>query len=266
MSRPRSESSADHPRSRGVYSSPRKVFRAWVGSSPLARGLPDRQFVQHVVEGIIPARAGFTTGGRTSWTSRTDHPRSRGVYSRFAFRFRVFVGSSPLARGLLRVGGGMGGRRGIIPARAGFTAAGCPRRGPSPDHPRSRGVYVRPAARPVAWAGSSPLARGLRSSARTSRGPRSDHPRSRGVYVPPATRRVGAFGSSPLARGLRDHETRRGKEARIIPARAGFTPTTSRSTGGSPDHPRSRGVYGHRREHGPVQPGSSPLARGLLRP
>ena len=138
---------SDHPRSRGVYvRALTRLFRG-VGSSPLARGLPDRQFVQHVVEGIIPARAGFTTGGRTSWTSRTDHPRSRGVYSRFAFRFRVFVGSSPLARGLLRVGGGMGGRRGIIPARAGFTAAGCPRRGPSPDHPRSRGVY-------------SPLARG----------------------------------------------------------------------------------------------------------
>ena len=233
----------DHPRSRGVYSSPRKVFRAWVGSSPLARGLPDRQFVQHVVEGIIPARAGFTTGGRTSWTSRTDHPRSRGVYSRFAFRFRVFVGSSPLARGLLRVGGGMGGRRGIIPARAGFTAAGCPRRGPSPDHPRSRGVYVRPAARPVAWAGSSPLARGLRPPPRTRTRPariiparagftlrrarrrrlRRDHPRSRGVYKTHDSPHRNSPGSSPLARGLPPRiEDERGRGG-IIPARAGFT-------------------------------------------
>ena len=34
-------SARDHPRSRGVYACPRKIFSRGVGSSPLARGLPN---------------------------------------------------------------------------------------------------------------------------------------------------------------------------------------------------------------------------------
>ena len=52
--------SQDHPRSRGVY----KVLRAWLesfdGSSPLARGLPQKRGEDVAPGGIIPARAGFT--------------------------------------------------------------------------------------------------------------------------------------------------------------------------------------------------------------
>ena len=53
--------------------------------------------------------------------------------------------------------------------------------------------------------------------------------------------------------------------ARIIPARAGFTPRGWRRRAGSRDHPRSRGVYptSLRRPASPA--GSSPLARGLRR-
>ena len=51
---------ADHPRSRGVYAPPRGWSRAGVGSSPLARGLPDHPRCRLPVPGIIPARAGFT--------------------------------------------------------------------------------------------------------------------------------------------------------------------------------------------------------------
>ena len=60
----------------------------------------------------------------------------------------------------------MGERQvGIIPARAGFTAGCSGGRGFGWDHPRSRGVY--PNRFLTAWsaAGSSPLARGLRSAA-----------------------------------------------------------------------------------------------------
>ena len=77
---------------------------------------------------------------------------------------------------------------GIIPARAGFTVAELPDAAIVRDHPRSRGVYVRPAARPVAWAGSSPLARGLLENL---------------IRIP--------------------------VNARIIPARAGFTPAVLRT-------------------------------------
>ena len=112
----------DHPRSRGVYPAfeARKRFAA--GSSPLARGLHARVSHQQRRVRIIPARAGFTTSSKFSWSDRGDHPRSRGVYSRFVFAFRVSSGSSPLARGLPAGCQRKPAARRIIPARAGFTA------------------------------------------------------------------------------------------------------------------------------------------------
>ena len=91
-----------------------------------------------------------------------------------------------------------------------------------------------------------------------------DHPRSRGVYdhagqwvFPPA-------GSSPLARGLRLEGLLGGELRRIIPARAGFTPSVRIDEAISADHPRSRGVYAWIAEDNSIDGGSSPLARGLL--
>ena len=152
------------------------------GSSPLARGLhqPDGRYRGH--GRIIPARAGFTRGFDTRPGCLTDHPRSRGVYAP-------------------RDHDASDGAR-IIPARAGFTSAFAKAASNPADHPRSRGVYLSPLPMPQAYAGSSPLARGLPPV-----GPADDN------------------------------------EARIIPARAGFTyyflfiPTFYQ------DHPRSRGVY-----------------------
>ena len=50
-------------------------------------------------------------------------------------------------------------------------------------------------------------------------------------------------GSSPLARGLREHWQISTSQARIIPARAGFTAHPYTVAGLWTDHPRSRGVY-----------------------
>ena len=71
----------DHPRSRGVYSSQRRTLFPWVGSSPLARGLPSA--IGNLMGGnrIIPARAGFTVNSVGLLYIFRDHPRSRGVYS-----------------------------------------------------------------------------------------------------------------------------------------------------------------------------------------
>ena len=52
---------------------------------------------------------------------------------------------------------------------------------------------------------------------------------------------------------------------RIIPARAGFTSSGSLRRKAPSDHPRSRGVYAAPRPRRAWAPGSSPLARGLLR-
>ena len=112
------------------------------------------------------------------------------------------LGSSPLARGLRLDMRQCGVCIGIIPARAGFTNSHAPTMSPSPDHPRSRGVYAARALRLAAAAGSSPLARGLPVG---------------------LTLALTACGSSPLARGLPRAARVASPHSRIIPARAGFT-------------------------------------------
>ena len=178
---------------------------------------------------------------------------------------------------------GRAGAPGIIPARAGFTTYLWVKFCRQEDHPRSRGVYDFIAVCYLNLAGSSPLARGLRSApAEPTAGARiiparagftlcrgqqvqgrQDHPRSRGVYPPLCLVITRRPGSSPLARGLRCGGMCGLDALRIIPARAGFTLNCISILCTERDHPRSRGVYvapeGAHRQHG----GSSPLARGL---
>ena len=111
----------DHPRTRGVYSSPAVVVPKKAGSSPHTRGL--RSWPRP------PAAAAM------------DHPRTRGVYNPADAITSQAAGSSPHTRGLRSLYRGQPGRLRIIPAHAGFTpwpsTAGWTRR----DHPRTRGVY-----------------------------------------------------------------------------------------------------------------------------
>ena len=171
----------------------------------------------------------------------------------------------------------------IIPARAGFTPGAGSVGAGWWDHPRSRGVYMNPFPRRTISAGSSPLARGLRTVRDVIRGGSgiiparagftrisfsvatdlADHPRSRGVYKPGGRGAPRAGGSSPLARGLHTLHPPRGPHRRIIPARAGFTVRGFVVFQYMKDHPRLRGVYAtvEGLPHGCE--GSSPLARGL---
>ena len=150
-------------------------------------------------------------------------PLARGLLSPVTALPWAAGGSSPLARGLPQPRKRLPRRGRIIPARAGFTET--PRTaGPrAPDHPRSRGVYLAIGVGVAVAAGSSPLARGLRSQAdlqfeetriiparagftresRFSAARFSDHPRSRGVYISASLFVPAVLGSSPLARGLR---------------------------------------------------------------
>ena len=278
--------SGDHPRSRGVYVVSCGAAAWMMGSSPLARGLPTMALAWAALLRIIPARAGFT--GRDNLVQRPaqDHPRSRGVYGFLRAARLAVAGSSPLARGLRP--GLLGGRAGrwIIPARAGFTDDELDRRLNERDHPRSRGVYPGRHAQGHDEDGSSPLARGLLRGrvpggaavriipARAGFTPvlpqggpvQGDHPRSRGVYPHGPYWHGHIEGSSPLARGLQATIVGGFKDLRIIPARAGFTPTRRSAPPGSRDHPRSRGVYKSTVRRAHTRGGSSPLARGLLRP
>ena len=215
--------SPDHPRSRGVYFLNIDLMVIAEGSSPLARGLLSGRDDDSFRRRIIPARAGFTGRPPQRRPPSGDHPRSRGVYSH-TLEMRVQrVGSSPLARGLLRLCQEKVPVGGIIPARAGFTEYGTRVVRSFPDHPRSRGVYDGLRVALNSASGSSPLARGLHATGPLRRDYRRDHPRSRGVYRWSGHTSPRGAGSSPLARGL----PRGGRPDRhghgIIPARAGFT-------------------------------------------
>ena len=256
---------------------------AWGGSSPLARGLRGRWRGGWPSWGIIPARAGFTSRRRGPTGRTRDHPRSRGVYRVGTEGKAALIGSSPLARGLRDTGLIRMKPCRIIPARAGFTSRRRTCHPGTADHPRSRGVYLGESRPPCPQHGSSPLARGLllglssewltsriiparAGFTGTSRGrtlsPR-DHPRSRGVYRFCPCRPWVVRGSSPLARGLPPGRWGRRSGGRIIPARAGFTPSAAPCTCARQDHPRSRGVYSDHGDRLEVGQGSSPLARGL---
>ena len=87
-------------------------------------------------------------------------------------------------------------------------------------------------------------------------------PPAQGSQGPPPPR-ASALGSSPLARGLPLSQPPRLSRQRIIPARAGFTPSRRGRAGLRPDHPRSRGVYLFPTPTPLSSLGSSPLARGL---
>ena len=233
------------------------------GSSPLARGLPERA--------SPPARC------------PPDHPRSRGVYRPEVDHGLYSEGSSPLARGLRILGCDHLVVPRIIPARAGFTRQPCAGTMGKWDHPRSRGVYGKLLRDLQDVAGSSPLARGLpftngdtriirgiiparagfTSARQTVADASRDHPRSRGVYGGGPCRLAGYEGSSPLARGLRHRTSSLVNLGRIIPARAGFTRPRTRPWGPTSDHPRSRGVYGPLPSPPLAGTGSSPLARGF---
>ena len=198
----------------------------------------------------------------------------------------MLMGSSPLARGLLRPAFDRSWHGGIIPARAGFTTLCRSTHSNRRDHPRSRGVYVCPNPSRASFTGSSPLARGLPGCVHPAGGQRRiiparagftparpsppsttpDHPRSRGVYDERTRIWMRVLGSSPLARGLRGRLQHRRHGHRIIPARAGFTGTTHGTELTRLDHPRSRGVYVGDTENLCDEIGSSPLARGLQTP
>ena len=152
----------DHPRMRGVYLRRPDVVAPEDGSSPHARGLLGEAAGHPLGDGIIPACAGFTERGHAGIAATKDHPRMRGVYLMAGMGSGRLTGSSPHARGLLPDVVGVVAVGGIIPACAGFTVylslvGVC-----WGDHPRMRGVYLRPAWGAQDSAGSSPHARGLR--------------------------------------------------------------------------------------------------------
>ena len=171
------------------------------GSSPLARGTPVMHTPHEVQNGLIPARAGNTSGIRIGAEHLGAHPRSRGEHRTKSSVGGAWRGSSPLARGTQA--------HGHLPVTAPVA------------HPRSRGEHGLISVAFDAPVGSSPLARGTQSAAPSlsirlgliparagntppsteSGAPFRAHPRSRGEHSNGVGVGSSCAGSSPLARG-----------------------------------------------------------------
>ena len=109
--------------------------------SPLARGIRPSTLPRLLSDGIIPACAGHTGQSHLHTAYQRDHPRLRGAYFHKDWTSEKYLGSSPLARGILELGVGFVADMGIIPACAGHTLDDLERQGTERDHPRLHGAY-----------------------------------------------------------------------------------------------------------------------------
>ena len=154
-----------HPRSRGEHCSGQLCQGVGYGSSPLARGTRGATDDPLNQVRLIPARAGNTWGTRRLGALSAAHPRSRGEHGQPSLHSSFQGGSSPLARGTLKMKKPSIAPTRLIPARAGNTPHSLQPARPRPAHPRSRGEHVSKAGAVAPGFGSSPLARGTRRTA-----------------------------------------------------------------------------------------------------
>ena len=158
-----------HPRSRGEHTAAHEIAHLVDGSSPLARGTPDRagdgrgrdRFIR-----FIPARAGNTPAPRLEPCPSSVHPRSRGEHVPAIASALLAIGSSPLARGTRNAVQQRHRVERFIPARAGNTPRGSAPACSASVHPRSRGEHPNATHSALMYRGSSPLARGTRQGLR----------------------------------------------------------------------------------------------------
>ena len=91
-----------------------------------------------------------------------------------------------------------------------------------------------------------------------------DHPRLRGEYYTSTGVNTFAIGSPPLARGIPVVKASWCATTRITPACAGNTHNAKTPPSLQRDHPRLRGEYPRLLIFKVAEPGSPPLARGIL--
>ena len=258
---------------------------ASAGSSPLTRG-------KHVdcdaiprLQGLIPAHAGKTARRRTSRVLRRAHPRSRGENSCGRRVLLPGRGSSPLTRGKRYFCGARRATAGLIPAHAGKTRDPARRELKRRAHPRSRGENDIFGNVDGGRLGSSPLTRGKHEAGATKtlriglipahagktlaergrEGHPAAHPRSRGENNRMSEAEQNRVGSSPLTRGKLPAPSASWICTGLIPAHAGKTSASTRTTPRARAHPRSRGENAGTAVFPPTTQGSSPLTRGKLR-
>ena len=132
----------DHPRACGEQLHKIIHDTYFLGSSPRVRGAGKPVGTSKNVHGIILARAG-SRQATSSPTSRSwDHPRACGEQFSFPVPLLAWLGSSPRVRGAVHRPLTTCNMLGIIPARAGSSAALMPCGRSTRDHPRACGEQV----------------------------------------------------------------------------------------------------------------------------
>ncbi len=145
---------------RGVHVKKKQIWLCEAGSSPHARG-PHKDYVASIcLHRIIPACAGSTVRPVYRHGKSWDHPRMRGVHFQNLVRNDFTLGSSPHARGPLKVMPNEQTVIRIIPACAGSTSPIFTIVFLIKDHPRMRGVHSGVGQSKLFAQGSSPHARG----------------------------------------------------------------------------------------------------------
>ncbi len=193
-----------------------------------------------------------------------------------------YPGSSPQARGALKVDQIKDAVRRLIPAGAGSTTPR-PRLAPRcTAHPRRRGEHADRTLNDEAEQGSSPQARGARGLFDPGKRVRGlipagagstcwlppelcgtrAHPRRRGEHHGLRVTQLQHEGSSPQARGALDAVLRPVERGRLIPAGAGSTPLAGLKRSTTAAHPRRRGEHFLSSISQGGEAGSSPQARG----
>ena len=149
-----------HPRMRGERSLNERSNSDFCGSSPHARGTQGGRHDQAGGGRFIPACAGNADSPARTAPAGSVHPRMRGERSPRNSATRLPIGSSPHARGTLRLGTQQRMHARFIPACAGnASSVTCPGR-TSTVHPRMRGERPKAAQGRAPLRGSSPHARG----------------------------------------------------------------------------------------------------------
>ena len=253
----------DHPRAGGEHGGSKFACMTRIGSSPRWRGTPADDITVNIVDRIIPALAGNTSGVPCKPDNTPDHPRAGGEH-RLHYRLpQWFDGSSPRWRGTRRTAPRRSDSRRIIPALAGNTNSEMIKIPVAPDHPRAGGEHWRMPILLALATGSSPRWRGTlavweapetmgriipalagntgRHPGTTVRGP--DHPRAGGEHLDRDDLRAGDGGSSPRWRGTHAQLLQKRAEPRIIPALAGNTWARITWSAATPDHPRAGGEH-----------------------
>ena len=272
-----------HPRVCGELSTRLMANQPRVGSSPRVRGTPGDSVVERGPRRFIPACAGNSGVFRMNFILLTVHPRVCGELNARRLVARQFAGSSPRVRGTREVVESIWRQRPVHPRVCGelgpTPAKPSPRVGSSPrvrgtrapSWHRTPGYRFIPACAGNSW--PCPL-----SPPSAPVHPRVCGELLRAVFRPRVIRRfipgvcgelsscaalvAAMVGSSPRVRGTRVAEHRPPAGERFIPACAGNSSATWRSSALRSVHPRVCGELHARGALELAHGGSSPRVRG----